>query len=100
MSLTIKQDFEYRRKDWWKWWVWIDGPADELDRIDHVVYTLHSTFPNPVRTVRERKSNFRLETAGWGVFTIYATAVGKDGSETELNHYLRLEYPDGTPTTE
>ena len=99
MALTIKQDFEYRRKDWWKWWVWIDGPVNELDGIDHVVYTLHPTFPNPVRTVRERKSNFRLETSGWGAFPIYATAVRKDGAEIELNHYLRLEYPDGTPTT-
>jgi transcription initiation factor IIF auxiliary subunit len=98
MALTIKQGFEYKEKDWWKWWVWIDGPADELNKIDHVVYTLHPTFPRPVRTVRERESKFRLETAGWGVFTIYATVVGHDGLETELSHDLRLEYPDGTPT--
>ena len=57
MSVNIAQDFEYQGDDWWKWWVWIDGPKEELDQIDHVVYTLHPTFPNPVRIVRDRSSN-------------------------------------------
>jgi|ERR1019366_9848615 transcription initiation factor IIF auxiliary subunit len=99
MALTIQQDFEYRGNDWWKWRVWIDGPPQELDAIDHVVYTLHRTFPNPIRRTSDRQSGFRLETGGWGVFTIYATLVHKNGRETEIFHDLRLEYPDGTPTT-
>ena len=98
MALRIQQDFRYQGNDWWRWWVWIDGPPDELDTIDHVVYVLHRTFNNPVREVSDRTSSFRLETAGWGVFTIYVTLVHKDGQETELRHDLRLEYPDGTPT--
>ena len=98
MALKIQQDFEYRGNDWWKWWIWIDGPPEELDAIDHVVYTLHRTFPNPIRKTNDRPSGFRLETSGWGVFRIYATLVSKDGRETELCHDLRLEYPDGTLT--
>jgi transcription initiation factor IIF auxiliary subunit len=99
MALKIKQDFTYRGDDWWKWWVWVDGPQEELNQIDHVTYTLHPTFPNPVRTVKDRNSNFRLETGGWGVFQLFAKAVKKDGEEIHLAHDLQLKYPDGTSTT-
>jgi transcription initiation factor IIF auxiliary subunit len=99
MSLQIQQNFEYQDNDWWKWWVWIDGPDEELDDLDYVVYTLHHTFANPIRKVDDRKSRFKLKTSGWGVFKLYATLVHKDGRETELCHDLRLEYPDGTPNT-
>jgi transcription initiation factor IIF auxiliary subunit len=85
--------------DYWKWWVWIEGPDSELDQIDHVVYTLHRTFPNPVRTISDRASKFALKTAGWGVFRIHAKVVYKDGRESRLSHDLVLTYPDGTPTT-
>ncbi len=60
-------------------------------------YTLHPTFPNPVRTVRDRTTKFRLDTRGWGVFTIYVKVVAKDGSAVMLSHALELRYPDGTP---
>jgi transcription initiation factor IIF auxiliary subunit len=99
MALKIAQGFEYQQNDWWKWWVWLDGPTSELDQIDHVVYVLHPTFPNPVRVVKDRQSQFRFDTAGWGVFPIRAKVVHKDGKETHLEHDLVLEYPDGTQTT-
>ena len=99
MAIKIGQGFEYQGKDWWKWWIWIDGADHELDAIDHVVYTLHSTFPNPVRTVRDRSSKFRLDTAGWGGFRIYAKVVKKNGEDVRLTHDLVLKYPDGTETT-
>jgi transcription initiation factor IIF auxiliary subunit len=99
MTLKIAQDFEYQEKDWWKWRVWIDGPEEELDEIDYVVYRLHSTFPDPVRTIRDRKSKFELSTAGWGVFTIYANVKFKAGNDLKLYHDLDLKYPDGTSTT-
>jgi transcription initiation factor IIF auxiliary subunit len=69
-----------------------------LDDIDRVVYILHPTFHNPVREVEDRGSKFRLETSGWGTFTIHAKAVHRDGRETPLHHDLKLVYPDGTPT--
>ena len=99
MAIKIEQGFAYQGNDYWKWWIWVEGPADELDRIDYVVYTLHPTFPNPVRTVTDRASKFRLDTMGWGVFRIYAKVVDKGSNETRLKHDLVLEYPDGTPTT-
>ena len=98
MALTIRQNEKYMGKDRWEWSVWVEGPQEELDAIDHVVYVLDSTFHDPVRTVNERSTNFRLTTSGWGIFTVYAKAVSKDGRETTLAHDLVLRYTDGTPT--
>lgn len=98
MDLSISQHAEYAGDDYWKWSVWIDGPARELDQIESVTYTLHRTFPKPVRVVTSRENNFRLSTAGWGGFTIYAKVLRKDGSTESLKHTLTLYYPHGTST--
>lgn len=98
MALSIQQSQEYASRDFWRWAVWIDGPDEELDSIDHVVYILHPTFHHPVREVHDRATKFRLETSGWGTFTLHAKAVHTDGRETVLAHELELLYPDGTPT--
>ncbi len=99
MGLRLEQSETYegdgKRDHWWSWSVWVEGPASELDQIEFVEYTLHPTFPKPVRRVYDRQSNFKLSTGGWGVFTIHAKAVGKDGSVTPLSHDLCLHYPDG-----
>jgi transcription initiation factor IIF auxiliary subunit len=99
MSLTIRQEAEYKGKDRWQWSVWLDGTPEELDDVDHVMYVLHHSFPNPVREIRDRSTNFRLDTSGWGTFRIYARAFHKGGQETPLYHDLELRYPDGTLTT-
>lgn len=99
MAIKIEQGFKYKGDDYWKWWIWIEGSEEELDQIDHVIYTLHRTFSNPVRTVADRATKFRLDTSGWGVFWIYANVVNKEGGNERLSHYLVLKYPDGTPTT-
>jgi transcription initiation factor IIF auxiliary subunit len=97
--MNIAQDFRYKGEDYWEWAVWIDGTDEELDRIDHVKYILHPTFPKPIRIVNNRATKFRLETAGWGVFTIHAKVIMKDGEVEPLTHDLELRYNDGTPTT-
>jgi transcription initiation factor IIF auxiliary subunit len=99
MSLSIQQEQTYVGHDRWKWSVWVDGSAEELDKIDHVMYVLHPTFHKPVREVSDRNTKFRLDTSGWGTFTIHARAFFKDGREMPLEHDLVLAYPDGTPTT-
>jgi transcription initiation factor IIF auxiliary subunit len=93
MSLKIEQGFKYRGDDYWDWWIWIDGPKEELDQVDRVIYILHQTFPNPVREIQDRSTKFRMKTAGWGVFLIRATVKHKNGQETALTHDLILEYP-------
>ena len=85
---------KYKGDDWWRWWVWIEGSAEELDSIDYVTYKLHNTFPNPIRKITDRETKFRLETGGWGVFRIYARVFLKNDHEINLEHDVELEYPD------
>lgn len=96
-SLKIEQSQKYEGDDWWSWSVWLDGPKSELNNVDFVEYTLHSTFRDPVRTINTRRNGFRLDTEGWGVFPIYALVCKKDGSVTRLKHQLKLMYPEGKP---
>ncbi len=98
MALSIQQSQEYLGNDRWHWSVWLDGPPEELDSVDHVLYILHPSFHNPVRRVSERGRKFRLEASGWGTFTIHVKIVFYDGRETQLDHELVLLYPDGKPT--
>jgi transcription initiation factor IIF auxiliary subunit len=53
-----------------------------------VEYTLHRSFPNPVRTVCTRQNNFELKTDGWGIFTIPIKVLFKDNTTLELSHEL------------
>jgi transcription initiation factor IIF auxiliary subunit len=99
-TLTIEQWEKYEGDDWWTWAVWIEGRDEALDHIDFVEWTLHPTFSNPIRRTSDRASRFRLETGGWGQFQIHARVQMKDGSQIKLRHYLKLNYPDGTETTE
>jgi NTE family protein len=93
MGLELTQDSTYVGDDYWHWSAWIEGPDEELDRVKQVVYTLHHTFPSPIRTVTDRQSKFRLETEGWGVFRLYATVVHDDKTEELLHLDLEFEYP-------
>jgi len=94
MSLRIKQEAIYTASDWWKWSLWLDGPAKELDQVDYVVYTLHPTFPSPVRRIADRESYFRLDSAGWGEFEVFLDIFFKDGQTRKRKHWLRLRYPE------
>lgn len=98
MAYKIAQDYKYKGDDWWEWAVWIDAANDELNKIKFVEYTLHPTFIKPVRMIKDRTTKFRLEAAGWGVFTIYAQAVLQNGEKIDLEHELELFYDDGTQT--
>lgn len=99
MALTVKQHDEYKGDDWWNWAVWIEGSPSELSQVDHVVYNLHPTFPEPVRVCRDRDAKFELKSAGWGEFTILAKVLLKTGEQIRLTHDLALHYHDGTRTS-
>jgi transcription initiation factor IIF auxiliary subunit len=90
MNIEIKQNSSYIDDRRWNWSVWLTGPSAELDQIDHVTYTLHPTFPNPVREIHTRRGGFRLKSSGWGEFTIYIDIARKDGEILQLNHDLKL----------
>ena len=74
--------------DWYEWEIFVNENDQTLDRIDHVEYLLHPTFPNPRRVVYDRASKFALRTSGWGVFTVKARITFKDGTQEEASHYL------------
>lgn len=91
--MKVKQDSVYQGGEWWKWSVWLEGSAKELAAIDHVVYTLHPTFPDPVRTVKNRRTAFKLESSGWGEFEIYLQIAHRDGKVRKRRHWLTLPHP-------
>lgn len=99
--MRIAQSEEYQGDDWWKWSVWIEGADDELDAIAKVVWRLHPTFVDPLQTRTNRSDGFRLDTEGWGTFTIRADVVMKgdvDSPQTRrLSHELTLSYPATAP---
>ena len=99
MPIAIAQSETYVGDDRWEWSVWLEGPSQELDSVKVVRYVLHPTFHNPVRDIEDRSTKFRLDTSGWGTFTINARVTFKDGHQLQLKHDLVLLYPDGTPTS-
>jgi len=96
--MKIKQNQELVRENYWKWSIELEANPEVLDRIAFVIYTLHETFPNPIRRISSREDNFRLETSGWGEFMIYAKVLFKDKSQIRLTHWLELANTDGTRT--
>jgi len=91
MSIQIAQESTYKGNDRWKWSVWLEGPDQELDQIEYVDYILHPTFRDPFRHITDRASKFRLNSAGWGEFTIYLDIKHRNGESTKRKHWLRLE---------
>lgn len=93
-SYSVSQSYEYIGDDYWDWAVWIDASKEDLDKIEYVTYNLHHTFLKPVRIITNRKSKFKLETSGWGTFTIYAILSLKNDTIIQLQHKLILKYPE------
>lgn len=75
-----------------KWCVFVRGNNNEdlSCYIKEVVFTLHNTFPDYIRTVN--KAPFELYELGWGEFDIKITIVLHDPSlkTIEFNHPLKL----------
>jgi transcription initiation factor IIF auxiliary subunit len=90
ISVTAKNWSRQIEPGWWEWGIRIEGPPAELERIRCVEYTLHPTFPNPVRVVCSRSRGFELVARGWGTFTVEIKLMLNDGSLRRLSH--RLEF--------
>lgn len=94
VNLIVAQNQKYEGDNWWKWSLWIEGSNEDLDRIDSVTYTLHPTFPEPIRTVTDRASKFQLRCSGWGVFLIPIKVRLKNSRTIALQHQLQFTLPD------
>ena len=98
MALRLRNKWNYKGRDHWRWEAFLDDDGSgELNNIDFVEYVLHSTFPDPIRTIQDPVGGFVLKTEGWGTFTLKAFAQMKDGSRIPLKHNveLREEPPTG-----
>ena len=93
MNLFVAQNQKYEGDNWWKWSLWIDGSTEDLDQVASVTYTLHPTFPEPIRTVTDRPSKFQLRCSGWGIFRIPVNVRLKNGETIELAHQLQFGVP-------
>jgi len=77
----------------WRWTIFVKGPKKDIDGIKCVEYTLHPTFPNPVREVCEQGEPtrpFALTATGWGTFPVGIKILMKDGRNLELKHQLKF----------
>jgi hypothetical protein len=102
MALQIKQESKYKGSKgsgWWEWSVWVDGSPAELSKIKSVTYRLHETFPQPIQVKKNRKEKFRLDSWGWGEFTIFVNIDTGEGKAITKRHYLTLEVPRGEMPT-
>lgn len=89
-DLNIMNTSEYVGGGRYNWTVYIEAPAAILTRIDSVEYTLHPTFPNPVRIVKSRDNKFALKSNGWGEFTIFVRIFFSDGTINKYEYPLKL----------
>ena len=100
-SVKIRRDSIYTKntstrvnKDRWDWTVFIVGDSSTLNEIKCVEYTLHPTFPDPVRKICTKGSTsgrgFFLSSNGWGTFIIKVKIMFKDGDVREFKHQLRF----------
>jgi hypothetical protein len=90
MALKIAQSASQEAETRWKWSVWIEGSDVELDTIQEVTWKLHPTFSQPIRRIDTRATKFKLNSVGWGEFTVYATLKIKNGRSKSLQHWLKL----------
>ena len=95
MAIKFKtKDKRRRNEDWWDWEIFLEGDEIELNEIEYVEYTLHETFPNPIRRIYDRSNGFKLETSGWGIFTIYIRIHFKDKNRKDEFKEHELDFKD------
>lgn len=81
----------------WEWTIFVQAEPAVIRSIACVVYTLHPTFPDPVRPVCEpgdARRPFALQSNGWGVFEIAILVRFKNGREERLRHKLVFDRDD------
>jgi len=82
---------------YYEWRVFVNEPPDKLATIQQVDYLLHSSFPDPFRTTRDRSNNFEMVASGWGEFTIVITVHYTNGAIAKTTYPLNLSksWPSG-----
>ena len=92
-SLDVQNVAERVGDNQWKWTAFVTGPPEQIAKIRCVRYTLHPTFPNPVQEVcdmSDPKHPFAFSAVGWGTFNLRARIEFRDGSSSDLTHFLKF----------
>jgi tetratricopeptide (TPR) repeat protein len=85
-----KKDAEFGRQ-MYCFHVVVQGRDEVLDRIEYVKYRLDPSYPNPDRTVTDRKSRFKLKELAWGESTVRAEVKVKGQEEPiQLSRHINL----------
>ena len=95
-EITAANTSRYVGERRWEWTVFLQAAPQVLDGVRCVEYTLHPTFPDPVRrqcALGDPRFPFGLTTNGWGTFEISIKVVFKDGRERSLKHMLAFGVP-------
>jgi transcription initiation factor IIF auxiliary subunit len=79
--------------DYFDWEVYVDEADQVLESIKHVVYFLHKTFPDPIRTISRKEEGFVLKSRGWGEFEIGIQIFFKNGETSQQAYHLDLSKP-------
>jgi transcription initiation factor IIF auxiliary subunit len=90
LNVTAENWSKVIEPGWWEWGIYIKGTPAEMKRIRCVEYTLHPSFPNPVRLVCSPDNGFLLTAKGWGTFKVPIKVKLKDGTVREMNHELEF----------
>lgn len=93
-EFRIEQWSQYVGNDRWKWSCWIDAEPEPMSRISSVTWILHPTFSPSRITLKTRENQFRLDSSGWGTFTLRAKLDLTGGSSLELRRALKLDHPE------
>jgi transcription initiation factor IIF auxiliary subunit len=92
-SMLTGQRYEH---NWYDWCIFGSGDPADLQHIKVVEYTLHPSFPEPVRTIADVGHRFAVASNGWGSFTARIRVIFADGKEEFTSHLIKLE-PDNWP---
>ena len=90
IKIITKSKPSMQRENYYVWWIYLDAEQNIKNQIESVTYYLHSTFPDPVRTKRNRSENFKLKTTGCGEFRIKVDIHLKSGETLSKYHWLDL----------
>jgi len=86
--------------DLFAWCVFVDANREQLNAIREVEYTLHPSFPEPVKTINDPTHCFALQSSGWGDFALRVRTTFKDGTVAKSTFTLKLAHdawPCGVP---
>jgi len=92
-TVQVQNTYRYHGQGRYEWTVFLSESQSVLDQIACVEYTLHPTYPDPVRKVCDANGGFRLTSDGSGEFTVFVNIEWKNQRATRQEYRLDLHTP-------